>query len=159
METLEPILKQHPFFKGLSKEYMKLITGCASNVVFKAGKYIVEEGGKASKFYLIRKGRVALEIYSPHQGPINIFTLSKGELLGFSWLFPPYKWNFGARVVEDTRALEIDGKCLREKCEDDHTLGYELQKRVARIMLQRLKAISFQLTDVYSNPSNPMRVH
>ncbi len=149
MQTLEAILAVHPFFEGLEPKYLQLMTGCASNVRFEAGAYIFREGEAASHFYIIRQGKVALEMFAAQRGPITIETIEAGEVLGWSWLFPPYRWHFDARVVEPTRAITLDGVCLRTKGEADHDLGYELVKRVAQIMMQRLQATRLQLLDVY----------
>ena len=151
METLERILIEHPFFKGLETQYLQLIIGCASNVRFNAGQFIFREGEEANQFYLIRYGKVALEIFSPERGPITIQTLSEGEVLGWSWLFPPHHWHFDARALELTRAIALDGECLRKKCEEDHNLGYELTKRFAQIIEQRLEFTRLQLLDVYGH--------
>jgi CRP/FNR family cyclic AMP-dependent transcriptional regulator len=149
MQTLEPILAAHPFFKDLAKPYLELLVGCASNVRFEAGEYILRQGQEANTCYIIRHGNVALEILTPGRGPITIETISEGDVLGWSWLFPPYKWHFDARAVELTRAIALDGVCLREKCEADHNLGFELLKRFAEIMTRRLQATRLQLLDVY----------
>src|SRR5690242_10963572 len=103
METLERILSAHPFFEQLDRRYHPLLTGCASNVRFHAGDYIFHEGEDADKFYLIREGKVALEVDAPRRQPIAVHTLSEGEVLGWSWLIPPYKWHFNAHVVEPVR--------------------------------------------------------
>lgn len=150
METLEHIIAQHPFFAGLDPGYLRLFVGCASNRRFKAGGYILKEGCEANEFYLIRSGKVALEIFPPQRQPIVVETLGDGEILGWSWLLPPYVWKFHARAVEDTAAIALDGKCLRTKCEENHDLGYELLKRFAEIIVQRLEATRFQLLDVYA---------
>ena len=149
METLERILAEHPFLKGLNSEYLQLVVGCASNVRVNGGQFIFHENEEASQFYLIRQGKVALEIFTPERGPISIQTLGEGEVLGWSWLFPPYHWHFDARAVELTRAIALDGACLRKKCDEDHELGYELMKRFAQIIEQRLQATRVQLLDVY----------
>jgi CRP-like cAMP-binding protein len=151
MQTLEPILAKHPFFKGLEPQYLQLITGCASNVRFGVGEYIFREGEDASQFYLIREGKVALEIFAAQHGPITIETIEAGEVLGWSWLFPPYRWHFSGHVIEPTRAIALDGKCLRTKGEADYNLGYELMKRVAQIMMERLQATRIRLLDIYSD--------
>jgi len=150
METLERIIVQHPFFAGLDSSHLALLTGCASNRRFRAGEYILKEGFEANEFYVIRSGRVALEIFEPHRPPIVVETLSDGDILGWSWLLPPYIWRFHAHAVIETRAIALDGKCLREKCEQNHDLGYELLKRFARIVAQRLEATRLQLADVYA---------
>jgi CRP-like cAMP-binding protein len=149
METLKPILEQHPFLRGLDAPYIDLIVGCASNVRFEADQFIFREGEEANQFYIIRDGKVALEIFAPERGPMIIDTLDKGEILGWSWLVPPYQWRFDARALEPTKAIALDGKCLRKKCEQHHDLGYELLKRFADIMAQRLDATRLQLMDMY----------
>jgi CRP/FNR family transcriptional regulator, cyclic AMP receptor protein len=151
METLEHILAEHPFLTGLESSYTNLLVGCAANVRFDAGKYIFKEGEAANQFYVIRAGKVALEIFAPQRKPIILETLGEGEILGWSWLLPPYHWKLNARAVEDTRAIALDGKCLRTKCEQDHDLGYELLKRFAQIVERRLEATRFQLLDVYGS--------
>jgi CRP-like cAMP-binding protein len=150
METLERIIAEHPFFAGLESYYTSLLVGCASNVRFSPGSYIFKEGGKANEFYLIRSGKVALEVFAPQRKPIVVETLQDGDILGWSWLLPPYVWKFHAHAVQDTRAVALDGKCLRGKCEQNHDLGYELLKRFAQIMGRRLEATRLQLLDVYA---------
>ena len=150
METLERIIAEHPFFEGLESQYSGLLTGCASNVRFSAATYIFKEGEEANVFYLIRAGKVALEILPSRGRPITVETLTEGELLGWSWLLPPYVWSFHAHALQDTRAIAIDGKCLRNKCEQNHDLGYEVLKRLSQIMARRLQATRFQLLDVYA---------
>jgi CRP/FNR family transcriptional regulator, cyclic AMP receptor protein len=150
METLERIIAEHPFFAGLEPQYASVLAGCASNVRFDAGVYIFNEGQEANEFYLIRHGRVALEIFAPQRKPTIVETLGEGEILGWSWLLPPYQWRFHARAAEQTRAIALDGRCLRTKCEQNHDLGYELLKRFAKIIERRLEATRLQLLDVYA---------
>ncbi len=149
IETLEKLLSEHPFFKGLKKEYLEFIVGCARNVLYKPGDFIFREGEEANEFYIIREGKVSLEISAPGRNPIIIQTLEDMEVLGWSWLVPPYYWHFDARAVEPTRAIALDGKCLRNKCEEDNSLGYELLKRFVVIVEQRLQATRIQLLDLY----------
>lgn len=151
MDTLEPIIAEHPFARDLDRRYIDLLVGCAANVRFEAGEFIFREGQEANLFYLIRHGMVAVEIYAGAAGQINVTTIAEGEVLGWSWLFPPYRWKFDARAVEPTRAIALDGKCLRVKCEADHDLGYELLKRFAYMVEQRLDATRLQLLDVYGS--------
>jgi CRP-like cAMP-binding protein len=150
MENLERIIAEHPFFEGLDSEFTKLMVSCAANVRFKAGTYILKEGDPANTFYLIREGKVAVEVFAPQRHPIIVATLSVGELLGWSWLLPPFQWKFHARAIDGVRAIALDGKCLRTKCEENHDLGYAVLKRFSQIMEQRLEATRLQLLDVYS---------
>jgi CRP/FNR family cyclic AMP-dependent transcriptional regulator len=151
MRTLEGVLAGHPFFSGMDPRYLELAVGCAANVRFNAGELIFRQGHEAEHFYLIRAGKVALEIPALGRGGLTIQTLGAGEVLGWSWLVPPYNWRFDGRAAETTRAIVFDGKCLREKCEEDHELGYELQKRVIAILGEHLDATRFRLLDVYSD--------
>ncbi len=153
METLERILAEHPFFKGMDERYLELLTGCASNVRFEAGEHIFRAEEEANQFYLIRQGKVALEAFAPERGPIVILTLEQGEVLGWSWLFPPYRWRFDARALEFTRAIALDGACLRKKSEANHDLGYDFMKRFSQLMARALLATRLQLLNVYElNP-------
>lgn len=150
VESLKVLIAGHSFFSGLEERCVQSLTGCAANVRFDAGTYVFREGEPADHFYLIRQGRVAIEISAPARKPIIVQTLSAGDVLGWSWLVPPYQWRFYARAVESVRALALDGKCLRARCEENHDLGYELLKRFAQVMTQRLEAARFQLLDVYA---------
>ena len=149
MQTLEPYLAEHPFLKGLEPHHLKIIVGCASNVRFDAEQYILREGEEATNFYIIQQGKVALEIFTSDRGPITIQTIGEGEVLGWSWLIPPYHWHYDARAIEPTSAIALDAKCLRIKCEEDHDLGYELLKRFTHVITQRLEATRLQVLDVY----------
>ena len=147
METLEPILKKHPFFKDLPQKHLDFIVGCASNIRFKKSEIILREEEPADKFYLIRQGKVAIYIAKPSS--ITIQTIHEGDILGWSWLIPPHRHRFSARAAEDTRAIALDGKCLRGKCETNHELGYELLKRLVSVFAQRLEATRLQLLNIY----------
>ncbi len=149
MKTLDDLLADQPFFKGLAPEYLHFIATCASNVHFPVEQYLFREGQDAKHFYVLRHGSVAVEIFAPGRGPITIQTLGPGEILGWSWLVPPHKKHFSARAVEDLRATAFDGECIRRKCEEDARLGYELLKRFAAIMGERLQATRLQLLDLY----------
>lgn len=152
MQTLEPILAQHPFFTNLEQRHLDLLVGCARNARFDAGQFLCRAGEEANQFFLIRHGTISLEIArAPGRPPAVLQTLGPGEILGWSWLIPPYHWMFDARAVEQCRVVALDGACLRTKCEADHDLGYELLKRFAHIMEQRLQATRLQLLDVYGD--------
>jgi CRP-like cAMP-binding protein len=149
VETLDPLRSGHPFLASLDVRHVSLLTACATNIQFDAGTYIFREGDPANHFYLIQEGKVAIEISAPPRRAIIVQTLGSGEVLGWSWLVPPYRWRFHARAVEPVLALALDGKCLRKHCEENHDLGYELLKRFAQVITQRLEATRFQLLDVY----------
>ncbi len=149
MEDLSGILRNHPFIQDLDEIYLKQITGCASNVVFKEGSQIFKEGDEAEKFYLVRTGRVALEINGRDKGRVRILTVGPGQILGWSWIVKPYKWHFDSFAIDDVRAIALDGECLRRKCEEDPKLGFEMLKRFSQILEQRLQSTRMQLLDVF----------
>jgi CRP/FNR family transcriptional regulator, cyclic AMP receptor protein len=150
IQTLEVILAKHPLFEGLEQKYLEIIVGCAKNVRFKEGEFILREGKQADTFYLVREGRIAVDIYAPNVGAITIHTIQPGEVLGWSWLMSPYRWHFDAQALEPIRAIALDGKCIRNKCEENKDLGYELMKRFSQVIVQRLQATQMQLLDVYN---------
>jgi len=149
METLKPILQAHPFFKDLKPEFLDFITGCATNVRFKENEVIVRENESADKFFLLREGNASITIELPGKNSIAMQTIHAGDILGWSWLIPPHRYRFTCYALTDVRAIALDGKCLRKKCEDNHDLGYELLKRLASIFTQRLEVTRKQLIDMY----------
>ncbi len=151
VKSLAPILSEHPVLQGLSPEQVAVIVGCASNVTFKPGEFMFRTGEPADQFFVIRRGRVSVETFAPHRGAITIETVSDGEVLGFSWLVPPYYSHFDARALNLTRAIALDAKCIRAKCDADPALGYELLKRFSQIMGLLLDATRLQLLDLYAH--------
>ncbi len=148
-EGLEQIVAEHVFFADLAQEHVGLVSGCAQNVRFEAGEYLLREGEPADTFYLLREGRVALEIHAPGQAGMTFQTLGMGEIVGVSWLVPPYRWTYDARAVGRVRAISLDAQCLRSKCQTDHDLGYAMMLRFVPVLVQRLQATRLQLLDVY----------
>ena len=149
MQTMEEVLGSHPFFAGLNAGAMRLIAGCASNVHFAEGEFLFEEGHEANQFWVIRRGRVAMQLESPGQGAIVTDTMDEGEVVGWSWLVPPYRFFADGRAVTPVSATALDGACLRGKCEADPELGYQLLKRVTSVMYQRLQSTRIRLLDLY----------
>jgi len=152
MNDLTKLLAELTFFRGIDPKNLALLAGCASNAVFREGEMLFQEGQAADTFYLIRYGRVGIEVFTPASGPVTIQTLSEGEVVGWSWLFPPYRWQHDARALDLTRTLAFDGACLRGKCDEDPRLGYELMKRFSHVIADRLNNARLQLLDVYGAP-------
>ncbi len=148
-ENLTEILRQHPFLAQLSDSHMETLVGCATLEHFPEGSYLIHEGHLANKFFLIRTGRVALEIDVNVRGSLRIQTVGAGEVLGWSWMISPFRWHFSGVAVADVRALALDGECLRTKCENDHDFGYDLLRRLSLVMERRLEATRLQLLDLY----------
>lgn len=148
-QDLTESLHEHPFLSNMSDELVETLTSCASNVVFGEGKYLFHEGEDAKTFYLLRGGRVVLEVGGGERGQIRIQTVGAGEVLGWSWLISPYKWHFDAYAVEQVHAFAIDATCLIKKCETDYRFGYEMLRRFSEVLERRLQATRLQLLDVY----------
>ncbi len=149
IRTVEDLLKAHPFFKGMKEDYIASLAGCASNARFEARETIYRQKEPADHFYIIQDGKVAVDTEAPGGGVLTIQTLGEGDILGWSWLFPPYVWHFGARAMEPTRMVVLDARCLREKCEEDPAMGYEFMKRFSALFLRRLQETRMQIMDIY----------
>ncbi len=147
----ETLLATHPFFSGVPFEYIVKLAVCADATTYETGDWIIREGDDASHFFLITAGHVALETHSPERGSVCVQTLGRGDIIGWSWLIPPYHWRFDARAREHTSAIRLDAARLREYCEEDHSLGYELMKRVSEVFVNRLEAARVQLLDLYGH--------
>lgn len=149
MRTLDRVVLESNLFSGMEDAHAEQLAGCAQTVGFAAGETLFREGEPANVFYLVRRGRVALELYVPGRGPITVETVDEGEVVGWSWLFPPYTWHFDARAVTPIRAIAVNGVCIREKCDDDPALGYGLMQRFSSVLLDRLNATQLRLVDLY----------
>ena len=149
MRSIADLLHTDPFFTGLPEDTLTLIAGCAHNVHFDTGTQIFAAGDAADTFWVIRRGRVAVEIDAARGSPLVLETIGADDLLGVSWILPPYLMTFDARAIESTSAVAIDAACLRGKCDDDPELGYELYKRFAGLVRDRLQAARLQLLDLY----------
>jgi CRP-like cAMP-binding protein len=152
MRTLEDLIAASPVFAGLDRRLLGLIAGCGMNERAPAGAMLFREGAAADRFFLIREGAIALEVSAPGRGALVIGTLDAGDVAGWSWLFPPFRWQFDGRVTEPARLVAFDAVCLRAKCETDHELGYHLMRRFAATAIERLQATRLQLLDVYASP-------
>jgi CRP-like cAMP-binding protein len=153
MKTTELTLAEQPFFQGLSKENIRTIARYAKIMHANGGDLLFQEGGHAGNFYVIIKGKVALETYAPGWGTITLQTVEDGEILGWSWLIDPYKYRFGARVITNTEIVVINGDELRIQFEKDSVLGYEIMKRMIHEITSRLEQTRLLFMDVYANPA------
>jgi CRP-like cAMP-binding protein len=141
------LIAGQPFFQGLSTGQLVQLTDDALEMQFVPDQQIFREGSQANRFFLILEGKIVLESEAEDGTMIPIQTLGPGDDLGWSWLFPPFTLHFSARATEPTKAIFFYGTRLRERCEADHDLGYELMKRVAEVMVERLQATRRQLSE------------
>lgn len=149
--TKPPVLAtKHPFLMDMRKEHVQSLLDGATEQQFDPDEIIFREGEPANKFYLIESGEIALESHCPGNGNVQIQTLHGGDVLGWSWLFPPFAWNFQARAVKSSRLICCNGAHILVTSEDDDRFGHELMKRISRITIRRLQAARKQLVQVQS---------
>lgn len=149
MKDLAQLLAEQPLFSDLGNDMFALVAGCARNEHFGVDEYLFRTGEAADRFFLVRRGLVALELVGTAGVGLIVDTVSTGGIVGLSWLVPPFRWNLDARAVEETSAVSIDAGCLRRKCEDEPRIGYVLLQRVSSAMYQRMHAARVRMTDVY----------
>jgi CRP/FNR family transcriptional regulator, cyclic AMP receptor protein len=138
-DDLDADVAAHSFLVGLNEHHVRLLADCAVRVAFDGDHVVFRESETANRFYLIERGEIVLESITAGGETITIDTIGEGDLLGWSWLFSPYLLRFIARATKKTTALFFYGTVLREYCEKDHTLGYELLKRMSEVMTRRLQ--------------------
>ncbi len=155
MLTLQDELAQAPVFAGMPAAHREVIAGCGRNQRAQAGSLLLREGDSAHTFYLIRTGAVALEVQAPGRGPLLIQTLGEHDVVGWSWLFAPYRWQMDGRTIQESSLVAFDAACLRGKCDADHELGYDLMRRFAAMIVERLQETRLQLLDVYGRAAAP----
>ena len=153
MTTLAESLMTYPLRKDRPTQALQLIASCGQEKMFSAGDYLGRENQSADYFYLIQRGQVAIEIFFPGRGALTLQTLRDGDIVGWSWLFPPYRWTFDVRAQTPVQVAALDGRCLRAKCAEDPRLGYALMQRFAAIMTSRLQATRLQLVNLYNHQS------
>ena len=149
MQTIAELLDHAPALRPLSAEHRETIAGCAVNRAFESGELLIEEGAPADTFFVIRRGTVAIETFVPQRGGVTIETVHDGELVGWSWLMPPYRAAFDVRAVEQTHAVAFDAACLRGKFGADPALGYDLLQLFTAVIVERLQSTRLRLLDVY----------
>ena len=147
---LSELISEHPMFKGLAPQYLNLLAEVAMLKEFQADEVIFREGDPANRFYLILEGDIALESSRPESAPVRLQVIGAEDVLGWSWLFPPYYWHFDARALTPTKAIFFYGTWLRENCERDHDLGYELIKRMSAVVIGRLQAVRKRVVELES---------
>ena len=152
IEVTAEALSAHPFLHGMSHDHLAVLADAAADVTFPARHRLFEDGGNATRFWLVQSGYVALDLHVPGQGRMKIDTIGMGELLGWSWLFPPYRWAFGAVAASPVEAFEFDARAVRARCESDLALGYELTTRLAHVVARRLQATRIRLIAASSQP-------
>jgi CRP-like cAMP-binding protein len=146
---VESALAAHPFLKGMDPRQIRMLADCAMLEHFEPGEFLIREGDPANRFYLIIKGKVVLESFAGNKkGRIPIQTLDHSDVLGWSWLFAPYYWQFDAQAAKPTDVVFIYATPLREECENNHDLGYELLKRISRVVVDRLQNTRKQMRDL-----------
>ena len=145
IEVTAAALAGHPFLRGMPPGQLDALAAAASDVTFPAGHRIFDDGGFAARFWLIQSGHVALDVHVPGSGRVTIDSIGIGDLLGCSWLFPPYQWEFGAVCVGPVEAFEFDAAAIRARCAADPLFASELTGRLLRVLARRLQSTRTRL--------------
>lgn len=143
-------LAEHPFARALTSAQRGWLAGCASARSFRAGQFLLREGGEADALFLVRRGRVALEVHVPGRGVVQVESLREGDIVGLSWFFAPYRWQLDARALDPVDCIGLDARCLRAKMEEDPELAWALGKGLLSEMYQRLGRVRLQRLDLYA---------
>lgn len=148
IEVTRSTLAGHPFLRGMAPGHLAALAAAASDVRFPAGHRIFEEDGFAGKFWLIQSGHITLDTRVPGDGLVIVDTVGMGESLGCSWVFPPYRWAFGAVCAGPVRAFQFDAAAIRARCVADPAFSYELTQRLIRVIARRLQRTRTRLIAV-----------
>lgn len=143
--SLEPIINNHPFFHGMKPHHLVLLHKGAKEAQYRPGEILFKEGEPANSLFLVLQGNVALEAHEPADGTAMVQCVGAGDVMGWSWLFPPFRWHLRAHAMDTTHVIVLDGAHLLSTAEAHHDFGYELMKRVAQLVIQRLQAAEKQL--------------
>lgn len=149
MKSTYELMVAHPFLAGLPADQVERLSRWARRAPFRAGTRIFEENGRAQRFWLIRDGEVSLQTQVPGHGEVILDTLGPGSVLGWSWLFPPYRWHFSAVTLGPVLSIALDGAGVRALCREDPVLGYELTTRFMAVVVERMQATRMRLLDLY----------
>jgi CRP/FNR family transcriptional regulator, cyclic AMP receptor protein len=151
MASADHLARVRPFDR-LTPAHRSLIASTARDVAFPAGAAIFSDGQPALGCWLIRAGHVALGTQVPGRGQVVVQTLGPGEVLGWSWLVPPYHWHFTATASTEVSAVEFDTTRLRVLADNDPALGYPLALGLFEIVVARLQNTRSRLLDLYGSP-------
>ena len=144
MRNMETLLSRHPFLEGFTRDRISTLAPLASEQRHHLNELILRRGGEANACYLLYDGRVAVELNDPRAGHLVVQTLER-TALGWSWLVPPYEWEFDVRALGPVRVIALDAEGLRRICEEDSEWGYLITKRMVSVLGQRLTAAMRQI--------------
>ncbi len=147
--SLDAVLAEAPVFHGLADAQLDLVSARAKEVRFDEGEQLFRRGSGADTFYIMRHGSVALDTFVPGRGTVTVETIDAGEVLGWSWLFKPYRWHLDGHALTIVDAIEFDGAGLRGRCDEDPLLGFALMERFAQVAIERLQWTRLRLLDLY----------
>jgi CRP-like cAMP-binding protein len=149
MQTMAQMLAQQPFLSGMRPAHLERVSYFAHRSIFRTGTRIFNEGGHANRCWIIRDGEVAIDTAVPGRGTLTVETLGPGAVLGWSWMFPPHTWHFGAVATQPTLTVEFKAAELLRLCEGDPELGYELTRRFMAVVMERLQTTRARLINEY----------
>lgn len=152
MPSTQEYLAAHEFFAGLNDDFLQLLGEHATEKKYPAGEVLFQQGKSADKFYLVREGEISVQVPALVGPALELQVLGENQILGWSWLIPPFRWHFLARASTDVVLLEFDGKAILQQCEQNPKFGYELFKRFTEMMSERLSAARQKMMDQWNPP-------
>jgi CRP/FNR family cyclic AMP-dependent transcriptional regulator len=152
MSSIHDRIREYSLFSALDAKYVKILDECASEVSMMRDQIVFRHGEQADHFYIIEGGRISLDIAVPGRGIIPVQTIHAGEVLGWSWIFQPYQWQFDARALEESIAISFDAERVRFAIDGDHEFGFQMMIRFSTVMMERLQATRLRLVDMYGMP-------
>jgi CRP/FNR family cyclic AMP-dependent transcriptional regulator len=146
------VLAALPFLRGMPPAQLRELAALCEHVTVPAGQRLFEEGSTADRFWIIDAGRVTLDASVPGRGRVTIETLGRSDVVGLSWMHPPYQWRFGAVATQPTQAFAFDAPAVRQACDADAVLGYEVSRRFSAVVVHRLQATRARLIEASAHP-------
>jgi CRP-like cAMP-binding protein len=149
----QDLLRGHPFLFSMQPSHLKILAETARISDLQAGDILFRQGDPANRLFLICSGKIELEAACSHPcgATVNVETLGQGEVLGWSWLIPPFSWNLQARAIEATKVIVVESAHLLAACEEDAEFGCELMKRIAQVMAHRFQSLRKQLVEEHES--------
>jgi CRP-like cAMP-binding protein len=153
--TVADVVARCKFFQGMRADHLEYVASCGRLYHFPAGSAILMQGQPAERFYILQSGSVALQAYRAGSGAVPVQTLNRGDTMGWSWVFPPYRWHLDAMALEPVDAVGFSAAGLRVKCTRDHEFGTQMMRRFGQLMMQRLEATQGHLLDAHGPAMRP----
>ncbi|MDQ2070308.1 Crp/Fnr family transcriptional regulator [Natronospira bacteriovora] len=151
-KAIRKLIESQRFFADLDSDWLDFLAEHAVSRKVSRDEVIFRHGNKADSFYLVTDGRISLEVAAIEGPPLELQNLGEGAIIGWSWLIPPYQWHFQARALEDANVIRFDGDVIFKRCEEDPDFGYDMLKRFAGLMSERVSSAREKMMQEWNPP-------